>query len=142
MATTGRIRGGGREVYTAPSRKDKVTLSQFFFFVLRLYSSRCLIRLTLYNGPPFLSVADVPGSTFSQRCVLPGLPLPADKSRPLHHQPSAYLHTICIVPAFPVSVPPQSASSHHISNCLYSSRGVFSVQCWTVFLSGKHQTSS
>ena len=48
-------------------------------------------------GALFLSVVDVAGVTFQQthvdrQSVLPGLPRPVDRSRPLHHQPSTCLH--------------------------------------------------
>ena len=86
------------------------------------------------------------GSTFIRRMsvvsVLPGVPWLADRRRPLHHQPSTCLHIIgrflyilmllaCaqsfMVISFHMSMPPQSASSRHILNC------VFSVLCCTVF---------
>ena len=96
----------------------------FFFSVLRRCTMRCWVRLTQSYGPPFLLAVDFPAVNFQQthvgrQSVLPGLPLPVDRSLPLHHQPSACLHIIGIVLSFYMSMPPQSASSHHIPNWFY-----------------------
>ena len=51
---------------------------------------------------------------FGSQSVLPCLNRPADRSRPLHHQPSARLHKIAILLSFYKSMLPQSISSHYI----------------------------
>ena len=73
-------------------------------------------------GSPFLSAVDVrEGVNFlSAFSVLPGLPRPAGRRLPLHHQPSACLRTISIVLSFYMYMPSQSAASHHIPKCLYT----------------------
>ena len=48
-----------------------------------------------------------------------GLLWPADRSRPIHHQPSTCLQTIRVFLSTVMSIPPQSASSHHIPNCVF-----------------------
>ena len=78
------------------------------------------VRRTPSYGPPFYPVMESQVSTFSRFIVLPGLPRPADRRRPLHHKPCICLHTIGIVLSFYMSMPPWSASSHHIPNCLYT----------------------
>ena len=59
-------------------------------------------------------------SHVGRQYVLSGLPRPVDRSRPLHHQPSVCLHVIGIALSLNMSMSPQSASSHHTHNCLYT----------------------
>ena len=63
------------------------------------------------NGPPFCSVTDVPGVNFQQthvvrQSVLSGLLRPADRSRPLRHQHSAYLNRHRMFPYISVYIVP------------------------------------
>ena len=98
-----------------------ILLLFFLFFVLRWCSSCCLVRLTPYYGSQFLSIVHVPGIPFSRRMsavfcqVFLGLLTGA-----LQCQHCAWLHIISIILSFNMSMPRQSASSHHIPDCLYT----------------------
>ena len=81
-----------------------------FLFVLRRCSRPCWVRLTSSYGSPFLPVMDVLGG-----------PISPDASRQTEcstRSSSVCLHIIGIVLSFHMSTPPQSASSHHVPNCL------------------------
>ena len=103
--------------------------SSAFLRSLFTHSSHLSCGLPRFLQPScFHSVVDVPRVNFEQThagrrvfCqVFLGLPRPAVRSHPLHHQPSTCLHTIGIILSFHMFMPPQSASSHHIPNFLYT----------------------
>ena len=82
-------------------------LCTFFFFMLRLCSIRCWVRLTSSYGPSSLPVVDIPAVNFQHVCrqiVLPGVPRLADRSLPNQHPPSACIHTTGTLLSFHMSM--------------------------------------
>ena len=93
------------DMQNAPKRTHGHNTKHYcvLFSVLRR-CSRCWVHLMLSYGPPFLSVTDVPAP----------FPSPPTLQMPSHNRHCPFF-------------PHVHASSHHITNCIYTS--VFSVQC-------------
>ena len=122
----------------------KVYIIVIINIILRRFLKPCWVLRTPSYGPPFYSFMDVPKGNLQQTHVIRhGVPhcllRPADRSRPLHHQLCRcfYNRHYPFVPRY-----------HSTSVCILSSHPqlplhvvVFTVLCWTLFLSRKHLTS-
>ena len=110
-----------------------------------------VVLQTLLGSPyavqwPSILHCRVPGVTFQKTLVgrhsiRSGLLWTTGSSHPLHHQSSTCLHTIGIALSFYMTTCHLSLNLLITSHISYTFN-VFGVQCWVVFLPGKHHTST